>query len=78
MTERNTAALREQWPKLCAILMHKLGVRTLTVKPSDVAQFTATHGAGAAVHCEIEGDTATLTLMSPKDAHARAKGGLFS
>lgn len=71
-----TQEFREQWYKLCAILIFKTGATSVQITSADVESF-ATSGR-ANITCRAEGDIITLALVSDASAAvlARMEGGL--
>jgi hypothetical protein len=71
-----TAEMREQWYKLCAIAMHKLGKTELRITVEDIQRFTDSGLANITVR--PKGDVIILSLVSDAEAARLAKqeGGL--
>lgn len=71
-----TAEVREQWHKLCALVMFKLGVTEIQITTDDVERFTASGRANITVRPKDH--VLTLALVSDAEALrlARKEGGL--
>jgi hypothetical protein len=67
---------REQWYKLCAILLFKSGSVRAEITTEDIDRFTKSGLANIVVH--PKGDVITLSLVSDSEAMrlARKEGGL--
>lgn len=73
-----TIQVREQWHKLCAIVLHRFGVENIEITAEDVERFSAHYGKGAAVVCDTRDRRLVLRLVSGDEAVrlAREAGGL--
>lgn len=71
-----TNEIREQWHKLCAIVMFKLGTDEVKVTSDDIQRFVDSGKANITVR--PKGDVMTLSLVSDAEAArlAREEGGL--
>ena len=68
----------EQWHKLAAIVLYVLGKRELEITETDIQDFRAALGEGAAIVCDTRGGKLTLRLVNGVEALrlAREEGGL--
>jgi hypothetical protein len=68
--------MREQWYKMCAILLFKSGVTKIEITASDVERFA--NSGLANIVCHPHGDVITLQLVSDAEAMrlVRKEGGL--
>lgn len=66
----------QQWYKLCAILMHKLGLHEVKITEADVNALLDSGMANITIY--PKGDTITLRLVDDREAArlAREAGGL--
>ncbi len=71
-----TAEVREQWHKLCALVMFKLGKTEINITVDDVERLTASGRANITVR--PKGHVITLALVDDAEAArlARKEGGL--
>ena len=71
-----TNEFREQWYKLCAIVLFKSGAKSIQITAADIDRFA--NSGVANIVCAPKGDTLTLKLVSDKEATriAREEGGL--
>ena len=71
-----TQELREQWHKLCALVLFKSGAKEIRITAEDIERFTKS-GLGA-ITARPKGDVITLTLVSEAEGArlARKDGGL--
>ena len=73
MTELNpnhpvTESLRDQWHKICAIVMHKLNVSTVDITTEDMSAL-----ADFRIAAYVYKDSITLSLMSISEGERLAK-----
>ncbi len=75
-----TVEVREQWHKLCAIALHKLGVSELEITSADICAFAEALGEGAAIVADARNHRLILRLVNGAEAArlARKEGGLPS
>lgn len=73
-----TQEVRNQWHKLCALALFINGTPELEITSTDIDEFSAALGEGAAVACDTRGGKLTLRLVNGKEAArlAREEGGL--
>lgn len=73
-----TREMREQWHKLCALAMFKLGAPEVDITSADIAEFEAALGAGASITVHPKDDVLELRLVNGAEAArlAREHGGL--
>ncbi len=71
-----TKEVREQWYKLCAILLFKQGVTEIEITSEDIEKFAKSGRANIAVH--PKDDVIILALVTDTEARhlAREEGGL--
>ena len=71
-----TQELREQWYKLCAIMLFKSGATSIDITTDDMERFARSGLAN--ITMLPHGDTITLSLVNDAEARrlARKKGGL--
>ncbi len=71
-----TNELREQWYKLCAILLFKSGQTTVVISAEDIERFVASGMAN--ITMRPHGETLTLSLVTDAEAKrlAHQEGGL--
>lgn len=71
-----TIELREQWHKLCAIVMFKLDLQEITITVSDIQRMSDSGMAN--ITMRSKGNVITLALVSDAEAArlARKEGGL--
>jgi len=71
-----TQELREQWYKLCAMLMFKMGVTEVKITAVDIERFMASRRCNIMAH--PKGEVITLALVTDAEAKrlARREGGL--
>ena len=72
-----TAAMSEQWHKIVAIMMHKLGLTRLEITPADIQAFAESGSSG--ITARTENEVIELNLVSWEEAErlARKEGGLL-
>jgi len=70
------AELREQWYKMCAIIMFKQGLTRVVITNDDIERFVNSGYANIVAH--PHGNVITITLVTDKEAArlARKEGGL--
>lgn len=70
-----TTEIREQWYKLCAILMSKFGQTAVEITQADIDQFLTEN---MAIVADARGGRFVLRLMDRKEGEslARKEGGL--
>ena len=68
--------MREQWYKLCAIALHKMGLTEMKITAADIDAFASSGMANITV--EPKGEVITLRLVSDEEGRRLAKkeGGL--
>lgn len=71
-----TSSMREEWHKLCALLIFKSGKTEVTIDTSDLERFL--NSGLANITMRPSGDAITLRLVSDAEAArlAREEGGL--
>lgn len=68
-----TIELREQWHKLCAILLFKSGATEVQITADDIERFANSVLTNITIH--PEGDVLTLALVSSTEAARLAREG---
>lgn len=67
-------ALREQWQKLCAIVMHKQGMREINITREDIEAFVGMfEGELPVILVQEKGEVIVLKLVKWSDAEKLAK-----
>jgi hypothetical protein len=71
-----TQEFREQWHKLCAIMLFKSGQSTMQITSGDIEQFASSGRAN--ITMRAKGDVIVLSLVGDAEAKrlAREEGGL--
>jgi hypothetical protein len=64
--------VRQEWHKLCALAMHKMGKAELVITSGDIEAFTHSGMANITVH--PSGNIITLRLVSDEEALRLARG----
>ena len=72
-----TSAMNNQWHKIVAVLLHKLGLKHIDITPADLTAF-ANSGLGA-VTIRTEHEVIELNLITFEEGErlARIEGGLL-
>lgn len=72
--------MREQWHKLCAIMLHRFGRSDAEITAEDIQRFTDDLGPEGAIVCDTRGGRLVLRLVNGEQAKrlAREAGGLPS
>lgn len=71
-----TQQARDQWYKICALLMHKAGLRQITITEADIDTFNDSGRCNIILDAKI--DRLVLSIVDDKEAHrvSREHGGL--
>lgn len=70
-----TKELHNQWHKLAAIILHKLGMQTIDISIADIAAFENSYqnNGGGAIVAEPKDDVIHITLVSMNEAEQLAQ-----
>jgi hypothetical protein len=63
-----TAAMQQQWHKLCAMAIFALGAREVTITAETMVQFDAALGDRPSIVADFRHDTLTLRLVNAAEA----------
>ena len=73
-----TQEVRDQWHKLCAVILHDMGMETFEVTSEQIESFVKAYGAKGAIVADTRGGRFVLRLVNEREAGrlARREGGL--
>lgn len=71
-----TTAMREQWQKICAVVMHKYGIGSLQISIADIEEFAGSNKCNIVLHSGEEFITVRLVDDETAVALAADAGGL--